>query len=380
MTTLANDLTLGSPQLAGPLTVFPVFGPEPQFVYRSFAQAIALGALVKELDGRASVNDLTLVNPTDLPLLVYEGEEVLSAQQNRTFDVSVLLDARATVRVPVSCVEAGRWDGSRHGEAFAPSPQTADPSLRARKREVANLHAQAGMEARPDQREVWAEVSDKLIAHGVHSESAAMSDLYDERREELDEMVDRVSHEAGQVGAVALVGGRPVALDVVSRADAFASLLPRLAQGYALDALRMEDAEADPFEAERFLDSALHATRAELPTPGMGRGIRLADPALTGSGIAHDGELVQLSAFPAEASEDAGEAEGGAPIARPSRRRRADGAPVRLLHMAEPNQDTLYATTLQTIGAVAQLPIVRVGREAFLRKHFAASPHLNLIL
>lgn len=48
--------------------------------------------------------------------------------------------------------------------------------------------------------------------------------------------------------------------------------------------------------------------------------------------------------------------------------------------MAEPNQDTLYATTLQTIGAVAQLPIVRVDREAFLRKHFAASPHLNLIL
>ena len=122
---------------------------------------------------------------------------------------------------------------------------------------------------------------------------------------------------------MAFVGGRPVALDLVSRADVFASLLPRLAQGYALDALRAEDAEADPFEAERFLDSALHAPRAELPTPGMGRGIRLADPALTGSGIEHDGELVQLSAFPSEAGEDTREHFGGAPIARPSRRRRA---------------------------------------------------------
>ena len=187
---------------------------------------------------------------------------------------------------------------------------------------MANGQAQVGMAARPDQGEVWAEVSDKLVAHGVHSESAAMSDLYDHRRAELDEMVDRVTHEAGQVGAVALVGGRPVALDVVSRPDAFASLLPRLAQGYALDALRVENAEADPFEAERFLDSALRATRAGLPTPGMGRGIRLADAALTGSGIEHDGELVQLSAFPAEGREHAGEAERAAPIARPSLRRR----------------------------------------------------------
>jgi hypothetical protein len=48
--------------------------------------------------------------------------------------------------------------------------------------------------------------------------------------------------------------------------------------------------------------------------------------------------------------------------------------------MAETNQDKLYATTLQTIGAVAKLPIVHVDREAFLRKQFADSPHLEVIL
>lgn len=48
--------------------------------------------------------------------------------------------------------------------------------------------------------------------------------------------------------------------------------------------------------------------------------------------------------------------------------------------MGEPSQDKLYSTTLQTIGAVSKLPIVRVDREAFLRKHFAGSPHLDVIL
>lgn len=48
--------------------------------------------------------------------------------------------------------------------------------------------------------------------------------------------------------------------------------------------------------------------------------------------------------------------------------------------MAEPSQDKLYATTLQTIGAVAKLPVVRVDREAFLRKHFGDSEYLNIVL
>jgi hypothetical protein len=48
--------------------------------------------------------------------------------------------------------------------------------------------------------------------------------------------------------------------------------------------------------------------------------------------------------------------------------------------MAKPDQDALYATTLRTIGAVASLPVVRVDREAFLRKQFADSPHLEIVL
>jgi hypothetical protein len=41
--------------------------------------------------------------------------------------------------------------------------------------------------------------------------------------------------------------------------------------------------------------------------------------------------------------------------------------------MEDKAQDKLYSTTLQTIGAVSKLPVVRVEREAFLRKQFAGS-------
>jgi hypothetical protein len=124
--------TLGGPQVAGPLAVFPVFGPEPRLEYRAFVQAAEFGAFVKEVESGAVVSRLSVENPTDLPLLVYEGEEVLGAQQNRTFDVSALVPADERIVVPVTCVERGRWDHARHREALRPSPQAADPSCAAR--------------------------------------------------------------------------------------------------------------------------------------------------------------------------------------------------------------------------------------------------------
>ncbi|GAB3127523.1 hypothetical protein GCM10027289_05030 [Tsukamurella serpentis] len=48
--------------------------------------------------------------------------------------------------------------------------------------------------------------------------------------------------------------------------------------------------------------------------------------------------------------------------------------------MNDSSQDKLYGTVLQTVGAVANLPVVRVDREAFLHKQFSGSPHLQVIL
>lgn len=43
-------------------------------------------------------------------------------------------------------------------------------------------------------------------------------------------------------------------------------------------------------------------------------------------------------------------------------------------------QEKLYDTTLQMIGTVAKLPVIRVNREDFLRKQFAKSPYIEQII
>src|SRR3954452_24081029 len=90
---LAAPLRVGETDVNGPLAVFPLFGPPPVADYVAFADGCARGVLVKELDGGSSVNDLVVFIATVVNLLLYECEEVLGAQQNRTFDVSVLIAA-----------------------------------------------------------------------------------------------------------------------------------------------------------------------------------------------------------------------------------------------------------------------------------------------
>jgi len=126
-----------------------------------------------------------------------------------------------------------------------------------------------------------------------------MSDVYDGRRGELSELSGAVVHREGQTGALALVAGRPAALDLVSRPDAFASLLPRLCQGYALSALGAPAAEPDPNAAAAFLSAALGPSRVARPGTGMGRSVGVAAAGLVGAGVEHDGELIALCAYPA---------------------------------------------------------------------------------
>ena len=202
-TFLAKPLRVGDPDVAGNLAVFPLFGPAPTLEYLSFAQGRAVGVSVGELDGGASVNDLFVHNPGEVPVLLFEGEEVLGAQQNRTFDVPVLVDAGKKARVPVSCMERGRWDGSRHRERFVPSPQTAGPKLRRMKAHYARKLAAVGGEARADQGAVWKSIDDTSRRLGAHSPTDAMHDVFESRRGELAEAVERIHVHDGQTGAIA---------------------------------------------------------------------------------------------------------------------------------------------------------------------------------
>ena len=199
---LAEPLRAGAPDLCGSLAVYPIWGPAPTQAYVSFAQGSEAGATIKELETGASVNDLFVINPTPDPVLLFEGEEVLGAQQNRTFDVTALIGTRSQQQIPVSCVEAGRWDGSRHSESFTPSRQTANARLRGRKARMVRESLQSGGPARANQYEVWDEVAGTLNQLGAESPTRALHDAYERRRDRLNQFSEAIKLREEQSGVL----------------------------------------------------------------------------------------------------------------------------------------------------------------------------------
>jgi hypothetical protein len=319
----SEPLRVGDPDVAGPLAVFPVFGRMVDLKFVSFPRGRQHGVVLREMDGGASVNDLVVRNTGEVPVLLYEGEEVLGAQQNRTFDVSVLVPAMEERRVPVSCVEAGRWDGRRHGEEFSSSPQAAYPELRQAKNRHARERVAAGMAARAEQGQVWADVAQKSARHGVSSPTGAMHDVYEARRGRLSDLAGAVRRRDGQLGALVAIGGRFVVLDWVGRDDVFADLADPLVQGYALDALESEDVPAPSLQdAQGFVDLILGTDAAGAGSIGLGLDLRFAADGVAGCGLATDGELLQLTAFPEDGENDSRSVGRSGRVRRPSQRRR----------------------------------------------------------
>ena len=310
---IENLFQIGEPTEHRGVVITPLFPRnDPVVAYLTFDQALAGGLRIRETSESGSVPELAVENPLADRVLLYDGEELVGAKQNRILNVSVLVEAKSTLTIPVSCVEQGRW---RHVSAeFGGGGSISHAQLRRRKAETQAAQPLARGVA---QSEVWDELSEKSLRMSVDSPTGASADLYRAHERDLRSLESVFPAQPGQCGAIFAIG-RDVCLDAVSRPDAFARLWPKLRAGYLLDALeRLDRKPAPPEELERLLAETARADQNRQPSAGIGEDLRLRGEQVIGSGLEFDGELIQLSAF---RSDDRGQRAFGR-IARPSRRR-----------------------------------------------------------
>ena len=294
------------------IVITPLFPRrDPVAAYITLDEALPQGLRIREVDEAGTVPELVVENPLAERVLLYDGEELIGAKQNRILNVSVLVDAKSTLKIPVSCVEQGRW--TRRSDAFEAAPHAASPELRHRK----NVALQAQPLARGvSQGEVWDAVHEKATRMGVHSLTEASRDTFRAYARALRALEDAFPSQPGQCGAILGIGDS-MCLDAVSRPDAFARLWPKLRAGYLLDALeRLDGTPMLMAVIPMILDETRKADWSRQPSAGLGEDIRLRSERVLGSGLELEGELLQLSSF---LSAD-GHPQATGRIARPSRR------------------------------------------------------------
>lgn len=155
----------------------------------------------------------------------------VGAKQNRVVNLTILVPAHASLTIPVSCVEAGRWH--HVSEAFAVSRRAHFAEGRARKAQQVSRSLAMGEEAHADQGDVWDRISHRVALSGAHAPTAAMADVFEARQKDVEDYVRALSPVEGQIGAAFAIGGRLAGVERFDAPATLVKLLPKIVSTYA---------------------------------------------------------------------------------------------------------------------------------------------------
>jgi hypothetical protein len=297
-----GGLKVGPPTTFKKLTVFPLLRENAVTPsYFTLAEAIAEGVLtITEVSHAGSVAELHVINKSDRPVFLLDGEELLGAKQNRIVNLDILVPEKTELNIPVSCVEAGRW--TYRSPEFRSSPQGLYASARAGHLSRVGRSLRGGSRS-GDQHAVWADIDEQSVLMAASSPTGAMSDIYDHYATSIDEYVKAFEVSDDQVGALFAIGPRIYGFDLFDSPSTMRAYREKLVRSYALEALGTRDvADAAPTaeSAQQLLDSTAQAASETYPALGLGVDVRVREDKreeLVGAGLAWQEHMVHLNAF-----------------------------------------------------------------------------------
>ncbi|OAI54062.1 hypothetical protein AYO44_15500 [Planctomycetaceae bacterium SCGC AG-212-F19] len=297
------QLHVGQPLTCNSLTVFPLYAKAGKPAdYQLADEAIAAATVaVQEISDGGSVPELLVENTGDCRVLFLEGEELRGAKQNRVLNTSILVPAKSKIKVPVSCVEQGRWRHiSKHfASGNVRSPHSLHYNLKASVSE--SLKRQAGH--RSDQGAVWEAVNELHDAFQLSSPTSAMSDAYDGLADKMTEYREKLKYPEGAVGVALAVGAKVVCVDVFDKAATCQKAWDRLLSGCIVDALEATAPEnkVDAKIVEQVLGESNATVWTETPAVGEGQEYRAEFNGSIGSALSLDEAVVHLNVLTAPA-------------------------------------------------------------------------------
>src|SRR3972149_3332591 len=125
-----NSLNIGEAQSFENISVFPIFGKgDGGISFITLNEAVKRRCIeVTEVSEGGSVPDLKVKNNSDNHILIFDGETLIGAKQNRIVNTTIIILPHKEVIIPVSCVEQGRW--SYRTPNFSASTSRLYPELR----------------------------------------------------------------------------------------------------------------------------------------------------------------------------------------------------------------------------------------------------------
>jgi hypothetical protein len=255
-----GELTIGKPLIHDNLAVYPVRlpgGGEKLGEILTMDEAMGTGKFkITELEEGASVNTLEVRNDTGKNVVLFAGEIIRGAKQDRIISYDTVVPPVGRYTVDVFCVEAGRWTEVSDSFAY--------------KKEIAPASVRVTAQGKNDQSMVWDAVSKVNADMGAYTATDTLTASYDaeefrEKAEAYEKAFKDLADDSDVVGVIVVSEGAVRAGDVFANHDLFAVVWPRLLTSYSMDAVLSDELGEVPTvdEIEGYLYQLNDADREE---------------------------------------------------------------------------------------------------------------------
>lgn len=295
---LLDHITVGAPQVFEEVQVFPLFGNQSELAssFLQLDEALEQGlAEITEVSDGGSVPQLTVINKAPRDIIIYDGQQLIGAKQNRIVNITVVVAANSTLPIPVSCVEQGRWRYTSPG--FASSANFSYPSLRRSTHSdvTDSMRSESGFGT--DQSAVWGNISAKAARMDVFSDTGAMADIYESQAPEPEVLNAAFKVVENQIGYMAFIKGGFAGSDLFSSSTVCRGKMEKLLRGYYLDS-RDHGVTFEKVAIEEILREVRAAEHREFKTVGKGRDRRFDAAHVQGSWKEVDGFIPHVAILP----------------------------------------------------------------------------------
>lgn len=297
-----SRVEIGEPIQHQTLIVYPLLSTTLAISdYLTLDEALATQKCqVSEVSEGGVVAELFFENLDKQPILLLDGEELVGAKQNRVLNLTILCAGELKITIPVSCVEQGRWRyRSKH---FESAGRTLYGRARAAKMRSVSASMVREGSRRSDQGEVWDQIAFKMDRMAARSDTGAAEAIYERSKPQTDAFVAAILPVSGQVGAVFVVNGSVIGLELFDSPATYRKVSGKLVESFALDALDVDVPGTQDLKGSsvpEFLDQLRAADERRFKAVGLGNDFRIESDAVLAAGLEVDGRVIHLSAFAA---------------------------------------------------------------------------------
>lgn len=294
-----NKVKIGKPIAYKNLKIFPVMITKTLSTqnYLTLDQASDKSWLkIKEI-GSGQVNAVEIKNTGTQPVFAMTGEMITGAKQDRMLNQDILLPPKSSwIRVPVFCVEHGRWvsvsSEFKSGGLLVPNAV----------RSKAKIHE--------SQAEVWDEIASSQDELGIASGTEAVRANYENK--EIQEKISEYTKQfekipdlsSSTIGVVVTTGNRIICFDMFANNNLLKRLWKKLIKSYAMDAISGSTGAVQNSDIEHFLDAFEQANYISTGTPGLGQLLKVESDFGKGSALVYESAVIHMDFFPSDGVTD----------------------------------------------------------------------------